>query len=81
MGGRNGITDPRFVIQHAGDPEYSLITRSSDGQLLFLANMLSKMKDDTPLGSRILIGGELIIGVGFCREGKPIDIKDGGIKV
>ena len=53
MGGRNGITDPRFVIQHGGDPEYSLITRSSDGQLLFLANMLSKMKEDTPLGSRI----------------------------
>ena len=53
MGGRNGITDPRFVIQHAGDPEYSLITRSSDGQLLFLANMVSKMKDDVPLGSRI----------------------------
>ena len=53
MGGRNGMTDPRFVIQHAGDPEYSLITRSSDGQLLFLANMLSKMKEDTPLGSRI----------------------------
>ena len=53
MGGRNGITDPRFVIQHAGDPEYSLITRSNDGQLLFLANMLSKMKEDTPLGSRV----------------------------
>ena len=53
MGGRNGITDPRFVIQHGGDPEYSLITRSSDGQLMFLANMLSKMKEDTPLGSRI----------------------------
>ena len=53
MGGRNGISDPRFVIQHAGDPEYSLVTRSSDGQLLFLANMLSKMKQDTPLGSRI----------------------------
>ena len=53
MGGRNDITDPRFIIQHAGDPEYSLITRSSDGQLLFLANMLSKMKEDTPLGSRI----------------------------
>ena len=53
MGGRNGITDPRFVIQHAGDPEYSLITKSSDGQLLFLANMLSKMKGDTALGSRI----------------------------
>ena len=52
MGGKSGITDPRFVIQHGGDPEYSLITRSSDGQLLFLANMLSKMKD-TLLGSRI----------------------------
>ena len=52
MGGKNGMTDPRFIIQHAGDPEYSLITRINDGQLLFLANMLSKMKD-TPLGSRI----------------------------
>ena len=52
MGGKNGMNDPRFVISHAGDPEYSLITRSSDGQMMFLANMLSKMKD-TPLGSRI----------------------------
>ena len=53
MGGKKNMTDIRFVIEHAGDPEYSLITRSSDGQLLFLANMLSKMKKDTPLGSRI----------------------------
>ncbi len=53
MGGKKEIRDPRFVIQHAGDAEYSLITRSSDGQMLFLANMLSKMKHDTPLGSRI----------------------------
>ena len=53
MGGRNGMTDPRFAIHHAGDPEYSLITRINDGQLMFLANMLSKMKEDTPLGSRI----------------------------
>jgi type I restriction enzyme M protein len=53
MGGKNGIKDPRFVIEHAGDPEYSLITRSSDGQMLFLANMLSKMKHSTKLGSRI----------------------------
>ena len=51
--GKDGIKDPRFVIEHAGDPEYSLITRSSDGQMLFLANMLSKMKRATPLGSRI----------------------------
>jgi len=53
MGGKGGIKDPRFVIEHAGDPEYSLITRSSDGQMLFLANMLSKMKQATRLGSRI----------------------------
>ncbi|HWM89700.1 MAG TPA: class I SAM-dependent DNA methyltransferase [Thermoanaerobaculia bacterium] len=53
MGGKNGIKDPRFVIEHAGDPEYSLLTRSSDGQMLFLANMLSKMKHKTKLGSRI----------------------------
>jgi type I restriction enzyme M protein len=53
MGGKQGIKDPRFVIEHGGDPEYSLITRSSDGQMLFLANMLSKMKKDPKLGSRI----------------------------
>ena len=53
MGGKGAIHDPRFVIQHAGDPEYSLLTRSSDGQMLFLANMLSKMKHGTRLGSRI----------------------------
>ena len=53
MGGRSRMTDPRFLIQHSGDPEYSLVTRSSDGQMLFLANMVSKMKNDTPLGSRI----------------------------
>ena len=53
MGGKGGIKDPRFVIEHAGDPEYSLITRSSDGQMLFLANMLSKMKHTSELGSRI----------------------------
>ena len=53
MGGKEGIKDPRFVITHAGDAEYSLLTRSSDGQLLFLANMLSKMKHGTKLGSRI----------------------------
>ncbi len=53
MGGKSGMRDPRFLIEHAGDPEYSLVTRSSDGQMLFLANMLSKMKHNTPLGSRI----------------------------
>jgi type I restriction enzyme M protein len=53
MGGKAGMKDPRFVIEHAGDPEYSLVTRSSDGQMLFLSNMLSKMKHSTLLGSRI----------------------------
>ena len=53
MGGRKEMRDPRFVIEHDGDPEYSLVTRSSDGQMLFLANKLSKMKQDTILGSRI----------------------------
>ncbi len=50
MGGKRDMRDPRFVIEHDGDPEYSLVTRSSDGQMLFLANKLSKMK---PGGSRI----------------------------
>ncbi len=53
MGGKDGIKDPRFLIEHAGDVEYSLITRSSDGQMLFLANMISKMKQGSKLGSRI----------------------------
>jgi len=53
MGGKDGMRDPRFKISHADDPEYSLVTRSSDGQLLFLANMVSKMNHRSPLGSRI----------------------------
>ena len=53
MGGKTGMKDSRFLIEHAGDPEYSLVTRSNDGQMLFLANMLCKMKENTPLGSRI----------------------------
>ena len=53
MGGKKDMRDARFVIEHAGNPDYSLVTRSSDGQLLFLVNKLSKMKEHTPLGSRI----------------------------
>jgi type I restriction enzyme M protein len=53
IGGKSNVRDPRFLIEHAGDPEYSLITRSSDGQMMFLANMLSKVKHATKLGSRI----------------------------
>jgi type I restriction enzyme M protein len=53
MGGKKGMTDPRFIVTHDNSPEYSLVTRSSDGQMMFLANMLSKMKHATILGSRI----------------------------
>jgi type I restriction enzyme M protein len=53
MGGKKNMRDPRFLIEHNGDPEFSLVTRSSDGQMLFLANKLSKMKQNTKLGSRI----------------------------
>jgi len=41
MGGKEELRDPRFVIEHRGDPEFRLNTRSSDGQMMFLANMLS----------------------------------------
>ncbi|MBN2830350.1 MAG: SAM-dependent DNA methyltransferase [Candidatus Cloacimonetes bacterium] len=53
MGGKKELQDYRFVVQHGGDPDYKMITRSSDGQMLFLVNMLSKMKQDSELGSRI----------------------------
>ena len=53
LGGKGDIRDPRFVTQHGGDPEYTMITRSSDGQLMFLVNKLAKMKHTTSLGSRI----------------------------
>ncbi len=55
MGGKKDMSDHRFVVQHGGD-ELSLITRSSDGQLLFLVNKLTKMVEPgnrSPLGSRI----------------------------
>lgn len=53
LGGAKKIIDPRFVVSHDGDSEYSLVTRSSDGQLMFLANLISKMKQETDRGSRI----------------------------
>ena len=52
MGGKGGLIDARFNIMHAGE-ELPLLTRSSDGQLMFLVNKLAKMNDNTPLGSRI----------------------------
>ena len=56
MGGKAGAMDPRFVVEHPGlegeEQRLRLFPRVSDGQLLFLVNKLSKMKD-TPLGSRV----------------------------
>jgi type I restriction enzyme M protein len=54
-GDKKSIVDPRFTIDYGGNPEFSLVTRSSDGQLLFLVTMLSKMKSsaESPFGARI----------------------------
>lgn len=53
MGGKKDMKDPRFILEYAGDPDFKMITRSSDGQLMFLVNKLMKMKADSKLGSRI----------------------------
>lgn len=55
MGGKKEFSDSRFIVSHAGEAEFKLITRSSDGQLMFLVNKLQKMKHDTSLGSRIAL--------------------------
>jgi len=58
MGGKQGFNDPRFIVSHGDNPELKLITRSSDGQLMFLVNKLSKMKLNAPadgVGSRIAL--------------------------
>ncbi len=51
---KDEITDPRFIIDYDGNPEYSLIPDIGDPQMLFLANNVSKMKQKTSLGSRII---------------------------
>ena len=55
MGGKQEFNDPRFIVSHAGNAEFKLITRSSDGQLMFQVNKLQKMKHNTSLGSRIAL--------------------------
>lgn len=55
MGGKKEFADPRFIVNHGGDAEFKLITRSSDGQLMFQVNKLQKMKHNTALGSRIAL--------------------------
>lgn len=54
LGGKSDITDPRFIVQLGDKPDLEMIPRISDGQLLFLANNVAKMKHTTELGSRII---------------------------
>lgn len=54
MGGKKEILDTRFNTYLEGGEEMKMIPRTSDGQLLFLLNNVSKMKKDTELGSRIV---------------------------
>lgn len=54
MGGKKEILDSRFRVYLEDSTELAMIPRTSDGQLLFLLNNVSKMKNDTPLGSRIV---------------------------
>ena len=53
MGGKSEILDTRFNAFLENSEELKMIPRTSDGQLLFLLNNISKMKTDTGLGSRI----------------------------
>lgn len=53
MGGKKDILDSRFNAYLEDGTPLSMIPRTSDGQLLFLLNNVAKMKNDTPLGSRI----------------------------
>lgn len=53
-GKKKEILDPRFNATTADEEPLPMIPRSSDGQLLFLLNNISKMKQDTLLGSRIV---------------------------
>ncbi len=50
---KDDIADSRFVVSYQGQ-NFSLIPDIGDPQMLFLANNISKMKRDTPLGTRIV---------------------------
>ena len=54
-GNKKDMSDPRFVVEHSGpygdEPELNLVTRTSDGQLMFLVNKLAKMKQKSKLAN------------------------------
>jgi len=47
LGGKKGIIDSRFVTSFAGEGEFSMLPRVSDGQLLFLLNNVAKLNHPT----------------------------------
>lgn len=59
--GKTWKTDETAIVEHRGKKDEKIndnrfavgLPTISDGQLLFLQNMISKMKLDTELGSRI----------------------------
>ena len=51
---KKDITNGRFLIAYDGNPAYSLVPNIGDPQMLFLANNISRMKDTTELGTRIV---------------------------
>ena len=53
MGGKKNILDTRFNAYLDGGETISMLPSVRDGQLLFLLNNVAKMKDNTPIGSRI----------------------------
>ena len=50
---KKNVIDPRFITTHNEESDFRMIPDVSDGQLLFLLNNISKMKD-TEMGSRIV---------------------------
>ena len=64
MGGKDGLKDPRF-LEHAGRQRI-LVTRTSDGQMLFLVNMLSKMKK----GSKLILVSR---GARICQAALSVE--------
>lgn len=46
--------DSRFLVSYADQNDFSFIPDIGDCQMLFLANNVARMKNDSPLGSRIV---------------------------
>lgn len=67
---KDEITDSRFIIDYDGDPEFTLLPDIGDPQMLFLANNISKMKQKTSLGSRIVeVHNESSLSTGRAGNG------------